>query len=280
MQLISEAGHVHLALIELAQVIGLTIVSNINPRAMNDLLQREWKELDRAREGTLSQPPNELQIDLLRELGYINRVVPPVWIHHADGVLVLGGKLLDKVIPRLRATLNAYDHGWSFTKIHLLGCERELDPVLENIEQLNGPYDGLAMRPQWKSEVMVPFPKTEADMMNWVVSQLKFPNVWRYHTVRAPNVRNSDGTIRHANTEETVTLWKQQTGITGGRFFVVSNQPSIGYQYNTVKRVLGQNFELYELGEAALPSKPLGVFLACLARDFYEQYLIFKRLNS
>lgn len=264
-------GKVNRDLVVFVRQFGFDISKNIGVEDMNRFMQQHWRFLDHPpADSGFNQQPDLVQIGSLQALGCIERAVPPSFLRHCDGALVLGGKLYDKFVPRLKAAIEAYErHGCSFGYLYLLGSKRRLDPELEDISRLD--RSGLSLKSDWRRPIHGY--ENEADMMYAVTERTNVPGQWWVDLVETPDELDGSGGVRPANTEETLLVWQKRTDFVEGDFLIVSNQPALGYQVLTATRVLPKDINIFGIGPAADVKQPLGRFLACLARQYYEEFL-------
>lgn len=269
--LIDELGQTHPAIVKLVTGAGIHVADVRDLHWMNDILQTHWMQTGPCHYRVAQMPMDEYVMGLLRELGCVDEVLTPTGAYNIfDGALLLGGNLVDKVRPRLKFLYDETLRGVYFNTLYLLGSERRLDETTETEKALQFPVDGGFVRKFWYPE-HEPLPTTEIEMMRYVVRQSVIPDTWKIVEVRTSDFPILGPGSRHADTGDTLKQWLEQEKFGAGRFLVVSNNPHVGYQTATARRILPSNMFLYGIGPAARADLPLGVYLDSLAKQFWEE---------
>jgi hypothetical protein len=276
-KMLIENGAVNPVLLSLIQTCGLTVTDE-SPSAVSDLLQREWvKTKDGAFRAQIGgRDPTEGELGILSQLGFVNEI-PINNNGQYTGTLVLGATL--KAVTRrmwfivrekFRST-GLHQDGF-FHPIYSLGSSRPLNPDLEMqkhvpgiIEETGAPlmdWQGFPSDDRW--------PETEIDMMDSVARWLSVPGVFCFC---APDATKPDGSIRPANTDETILGFFNQDPTWSGYYLLVSSQPFCMNQLLAARRAvqpIRRSITFDVVGPAA-PPMPLARWLDTIAKQLWEE---------
>ena len=266
-----ENGVVNFALVRLV-ALNLSLDAKIiwSPQSLDALLQEEWVK---AKEGVFRAQlggrfPTDEEMELLYRLG-------------ADAILIdscvkYGGTLL------LGATLKAVTRRVDFMHkgasvpepVYLLGSNRKLDPKLEMPEHVPAILEetGALFADVWKEDAAgLSWPASEIEMLGRVIKWNQV--VWDVRPVSAPDGQKPDGSVRPANTAETVREWLK-VAATPGHYLIVSSQPFCEGQKMAVERAVkeaGEEGYTFDVCGPAAPPLPLSRWLDNLAKQLWEE---------
>ena len=209
---------------------------------------------------------------LFEQLNFLGEIKPS---HNEYDYLVLLGSTLQTLRHRLGYFKKLYEAGIRVKRIVMLTGERPL-ANFESLEVLsNKTQKILPIKESW--QLLPPFPKTEAEMMQAVWAQADLPKDLTpipLDVIVAPIKVNEDKTLERPNTGDIVALWLQKKP-EAGRCLFISSQPYVGYQSGVIKRLIPKNFEIEIVGDKADRDKnSIDVLLDSLLRWLlFESYL-------
>lgn len=264
--LADRSGKVTSGLKELVQKFGLKETNTLS--AISEETKRAWYRPKGTERWQIQEKYESEKLALapyFEKVGMLCKKDPKE--KHYENVLLLGG-LLSRVRIRLAYLSRQWERGIRFDSIALLGCERLLDPKLENREMLlKDPDSILPNRRDWKAPPELP--KNEIEMMKYVYDQAALPPEMRkvkLVLVNSPSKKDADGKETRAETEDTIITWLE-TKPTSGKVLSLSNQPFIGYQHEKVRKYLPKEFILETVGPGLKSTDiKVGVLLDNLAR--------------
>lgn len=267
--LIDKFKRINSSLISLIKLRGFLINENILLEDLNLFLNRHWNQKCKFRYQIKGKVLDMEELRLLRKLGCIEQIFSPIdYGKYYDGVLVLGGTV-KAVQKRLNHLINEYRRGVKFKQIFLLGSERPLNINKEILNIL------------WIKEKLFRFrnfPKTEIEIMQYLVGLLNLSSKWEIIPILCPNI-TINGISRFANSGDSIIYWQRQTGYIKGNFLIISNQPFIKYQEINAKNLLSSEIKIFGIGQDADLNFPTELFLDNLAKQFYEEmcYITLKK---
>ena len=275
--LINKDGSVKTELLNLVRLQGLSVAERATPRELNDLLQREWVK---AKEGVFRAQlggrfPTEEEMVLLLQLGA--GAIPIDFNVKYNGTLLLGATL--KAVTRRMWFMNVEECKTDFRlqisqPLYFLGSRRPLDSEQEMPEHILAILDevGIGFNRQWLEDRDADdWPRHETAVMNRVQCWLGIRR-WERVCVLAPDVQKLDGTMRPANTAETVKEWMKI--VPPGHYLIVSSQPFCENQKMAVERAVkeaGKEGYTFNVCGPEAPPLPLSRWLDNLAKQLWEE---------
>lgn len=205
---------------------------------------------------------------LLEQLGLVDEVMSEKKSY--DYVILLGF-IYKRHLVELHYLSKLVQVGISFKNIVLLGSDRPLDPVVEPINDiLNPDVTLMPLRSGWKQSPTVSL-KTEMDMMKLMFDQFDLPTMVRILPttfINTPMQRAENGTLRRANTADTIKTWLSTTPTPGNCLFI-SLQPFIGYQDAVIRTLVPSSFCVETIGGTS--EETMSVYLDTLTRWLYQE---------
>jgi len=272
-----ENGLTNAALEALVRMQGMEIDTHRDPRVLNALLQEKWVK---AKEGVFRAQlggrfPTEEEMALLRQLGA--DAIPIDFDVEYNGTLLLGATL--KAVTRRMWFMNVEECRTDFRlqvpqPLYFLGSRRPLDSKQEMPEHVPAILEevGTQFIKQWLEDRDADdWPQHETAVMNRVQYWLGIRR-WERVCVLAPDVQKTDGTMRSANTAETVKEWL--TRVQPGHYIIVSSQPFCENQKMAVERAVkevGVGGYSFDVCGPAAPPLPLSRWLDNLAKQLWEE---------
>jgi hypothetical protein len=226
-------------------------------------------------EDTLQDKKDQLY-PFFRSLNCVEKIIPQK-SHYIYGLLL--GAVAFKVQTRLTYLIECWNSGIRFEKFVILGSARPRDVQVEPDSSLILQQSGhdLKLKKGWKFNGS--FPQTEMGIMKLILDQVELPEDMKKIEmifVEAPMQQQEDGTLRRANTIDTINEWLK-TQPEPGSCLVFSNQPYIGYQHTVVCTALPQTFAVETVGREASAQVKIVTFLDSLARWLYQEKLFLDR---
>lgn len=196
-------------------------------------------------------------LPLLYSLGCIKEIKPLKKKY--DYALVLGS-LFTTVENRLDYLIDLWNEGVRFDVLVFLGGKRAL---LKDLEQSKFPKNIKKM------------PQTETEMMKWLYESKKFSKIFKKKVIFVDTPMQAiEGGYRRPNTLDTIKEWKKKSYFfeKETKCLFISNQPYIGYQDATVRRVL-KDFYIETVGNHSYEKIKFCIYLDSIARWLYSEYL-------
>ncbi len=252
-------------LLQLVQRNGIECPHGITARELNDLLQKQWLRTTVRAEVEKALPQDE-DIHLLRELGMIDEVRPAR--ANYVGTLVLGGyaaamrRRLAFAISEWNAN-DALDTG----TIWFLTGERPRRDENESADLLFTQGE-IPFKPDWTKPETMPATETEIARMIW--GQSAIPTGMMANFVDTRLQPDGKGGLKNPNTADTFAAFLAMEP-DSGNYLLASSQPYVQRQtLNATNTLPFPQFNIFEMGPAALPETPLKIFLDETARLLFE----------
>ncbi len=251
-------------LLQLVQRNGIECPHGITARDLNDLLQKQWLRTTVRAEIEKALPHNE-DIHLLRALGMVDEVQPAR--ANYTGTLVLGGyaAAMRRRLAFAIGEWNANDSLETGTIWFLTGKRpRRTDNESDNVLLTQ---NGIPFKPDWMKPQTMPATETEIARMIW--DQSAIPSGMMADFVDTPLQPDGKGGWKNPNTADTFTAFlAMQPDL--GNYLLASSQPYVQRQTLNATNTLPPQFNVFEMGPAALPETPLKIFLDEAARLLFE----------
>lgn len=242
------------------------VAATQKPQSEGGWMRQENKE--RWELGDLFSEKNAVIFSLFQELDMVDTIQPSASTY--DHGIILGSTL-ESIRIRIRHLADILKEGVHIKKLTFLCSQRSLDKNLENKATLYDANNGiLAFKKEWKPPHKTP--KTETEMVQMVLDQSDLPIDFTAHNttiIDTPNQINHEGSIRRANTADTVLYWLETAHPFKGSILAISNQPYVGYQGAVLKTVLADQFTIETVGKT--DHEKIAVILDCLARWLYQE---------
>ena len=257
-------------LIELAKRHGIDVSDNVSVEDLFEEIQEKWtRTVSRQYEISLVTPelPEKKDLFLFKKLGLIDVVTPPPGKY--EGSLLLGATV-NATRRRLAFLLQ---QNISIRKLYMLGSQRILRMEHETPEMLFKAIPELPFKKSYNPPTTYEdsdLPKTEAEMIYLIYEQSEIPKEWEVLFTKTSLKPNSDSKTPQPNTTDTLRDFLELHS-TPGKYLLVSNQPFVQRQTLNALSVLPSEFEILGMGQKALPSTPLRVFLDEIVRLLYEE---------
>lgn len=206
---------------------------------------------------------------ICKELKMFSEVKPE--FQQYQYAFVLGG-LFARMENRMAYLIDLWNQGVRFNSIIFLTGSRLANAAQgENQETLK----------QWANVTVDVMPQTETELLKFIYDHIKMPSAMRtlpVEIIDVPMLQNPDGTMRRANTADTIESWLK-TNPKPGKILAVSNQPYVGYQNTVLKTLLPKSFEVDTVGQSCASNENIGVILDTLARTLYQEKLRIQNTN-
>lgn len=273
--MIIQNGLISKALIKLIELTGLKVADE-SPKAVNDLLQKEWFKTS-SEQGTLrceigGRLPNKEEYLLLGELGFLEDIMPdPAKNYNPPIFLGATMKAMARRIQFLKGRL-WFPYGDKKPAYFLVG-QRPLNEKLEGKHAVPSILEetGLTLDEEWCNIPESEWPKTETEVAEFLI-RYSGVNV-ECHVVDMPK----DGNILPNTYNTTVELFKTVSS-DNPNYLVISSQPYCQNQLLTVMRAAaeaGVDAKCDVCGPSAPTDLPLARILDCISKQLWEevQYL-------
>lgn len=268
--LLDEHGHPS---VKLKQLIKLSIKDKdafqesdlLDAKKVLALTQKHWLRAANQERWQIKEKSLDLKNQvwpLIEDLGMLKAKYPEQ--KHYEYALVLGATI-NTMQVRLDFLLQEWQKGLRFKQLVFLVGERQLDPIIENIDNLIKDY-------KIPKPVAVKI-KTETDAARLLFQQLNPPAEWSNLAVLFVDTKgktNQQGKWQRPNTEDTFRTWLTQFKPIPGTILAVSNNPNIAYQHSVLSKNIPPHFKLETVGAEAAKDTKFELILDNLARWYYN----------
>jgi hypothetical protein len=230
--------------------------------------QKEWlrKPMEERWEMKVGQYESEREAFMraFEALGYVKGHDPKYKSY--TGAVVMGATL-PRVLKRLNYLLKLLKQGIRIEKIYFLSGQRPLDPKVDILPP------GTLVAHDTSSH------QTEVEMMVWVYNQMDFaPYLGDAQPIIIDSSMkmNADGVFVRPITDDTIEELRKTQPMKKGRYLVISNWPYATYQgkvfkskFDILQKDKKPMYAIETVGEDAVPSLPIEIYLDTIARDIY-----------
>lgn len=233
--------------------------------------QKRWVRAKDKERWEISDPSTdhaEVIFPILSSLGLFDEINPA---NKQFDCAVIFGATLPTLRQRFAFLIKKWNEGIRFQSLVFLCSYRPLNSPQETHFNLCDRNNGiLPFQLNWDPNRS--FPETEVEMAQFVYDQSEFPADMLQLPVTfvaAPHHQNPDGSVRRANTEDTLIHWMMSKP--GGKTFIfISNQPFLGYQASIARRLLPKTAEMEIAGDGYRRPVAISICLDALAWWLYE----------
>lgn len=233
-------------------------------------------------------------ISLIEKLGCIKEIKPTTLINDFSKTntkeveidFLIAGATIGRILTRTAYAIKTYNEltehfkklGMKFKVRNLifLGSERQRDTKIEGDEMFTTSHPSFPTKSGWKFDDK--FPQTENEMCKFAFNKAEFPKEFLDNTniifVSAAMQKNPDGTLRRANTGDTIEELKSELkrrNLTLTRSLLFSNNPYIGYQDSVIRTFSPNDFIVETIGDAGSANEKLSIYLDTIARWLYQE---------
>ncbi|MCH9634424.1 MAG: hypothetical protein S4CHLAM7_11740 [Chlamydiae bacterium] len=219
-------------------------------------------------EDTLAEKRAEA-LPLLDQLGCLKKI-DPVKKQYDQAVLL--GSTVYGMRPKIKQLVSLWNQGVRFEKIIFLGadCIHDLNRELPRLMNLD--YSGYPFKSNWEKPEKLP--QTEMEMMKCAWDQTEIPESMKNVPVvfiSTPMQQKPDGSLRRANTKDTLVSWVEHEDTFEKNCLFFSIQPYVGYQDTVIRSIVPASVNIETVGLSGNENLPLNVHLDNLAKWLYSE---------
>lgn len=266
-----------------------------------ELTQRNWLRTPGKERWEIEEIKTENKqkvFSLLEQLGCIKEIKPLNLINEFSKKsnkntiieldFIIAGATIGRILTRTASAIKTYNELSEISKnsevkfkvrnLIFLGSERQRDEKIEPNEIFTDTKNNFPVKKDWKFDGK--FAQTENEMCQFAFNKAEFPKELLDSAnvifICAPMQKNPDGTLRRANTGDTIEELKNELNkrnLKLTRSLLFSNNPYIGYQDSVIRTFLPDDFIVETIGDAASTNEKLAVHLDTIARWLYQEKL-------